>query len=87
MLCAVLLVLPFAFIRNGLTATAEYLASSGVVMVLITGWTLWSAALRHSGIPPTTYAGLVCLVTALIAAGCRWYPAAINAVTRQTRPA
>ena len=57
--------------RRGLRATAETIASVGLLFVLLAGFAVWSVWFIHSGLPGTVYAGLVCLMTAGVAAGYR----------------
>jgi hypothetical protein len=64
----ILLTLPMMLIRRRLTATAETVASVGLLMVLLDGYVIWSLRLLGAArISTTVYFGLVCLATALIA--------------------
>ncbi len=55
--------------RRGLRATAETVASVALLLVLLDGYVIHSEGLLGSrAIPATVYFGLVCLVTAVIAA-------------------
>lgn len=71
-----LMVPPFA-IRRGLTATAETVATVGLVLLPFAGVALWQAI--TVALPGTVFAGLVCLVTAAVAL-------AYRAGTRLTAP-
>ncbi|MDT4987706.1 MAG: hypothetical protein QOI74_1800, partial [Micromonosporaceae bacterium] len=68
----ILLILPMALTRRGLNATAETVASVGLLMVLLDGYVTWSLNLfAAESIPTTVYFGLVCLATAVIATAYR----------------
>ena len=65
---AVLLTLPIYLARRRLVATAETVASVGLLMVLLDGYVAWSLRLFGApSIPTPVYFGLVCLATAVIA--------------------
>ncbi|NJC71503.1 permease [Planosporangium thailandense] len=69
---AILLMLPVQLARRGLVATAETLASVGLLMVLLDGYVAWSLGLLGASLLPTpVYFGFVCLATALIATAYR----------------
>jgi hypothetical protein len=74
LLTVALLALPRSLARRSLTATAETVAVVGLMFVLLDGWTAWSARwLSGSGIPSVTYAGVITLIAAGVAAGYRWF--------------
>jgi hypothetical protein len=73
LLTIVLLAVPIPLADRSLIATAETVTVVGLLFVLLDGSTAWSAAwLSHSGLPGSTYAGLVALMAAAVAAGYRW---------------
>ncbi|MCU7727935.1 hypothetical protein ODJ79_29815 [Actinoplanes sp. KI2] len=66
----VALAVPPLALRRGLTATAETLAAVGVLLTLLCGYAAWSVDLFGvAGGSAVRYAGVVCLLTAAIAAG------------------
>ncbi|MCW2642067.1 MAG: permease, partial [Dactylosporangium sp.] len=68
----ILLMLPVQLTRRGLVATAETLASVGLLMVLLDGYVTWSLGLLGaSSISTPVYFGFVCLATAVIATAYR----------------
>jgi len=69
---AILLLLPVLLARRGLTATAETVASVGLLMVLLDGYVTWSLDLFNArSFPTQVYFGLICVATALIATAYR----------------
>jgi hypothetical protein len=68
-LTALALAAPQWLVRVKLIATAETIASVGLVFVLLDGYNVWSAGwLAHSGLTAAGYAGLVCLGASGVAA-------------------
>ncbi len=69
---AIALVTPIQLARRTLTATAETVAAVAVLLVLLNGYVAWTLGLFGAGLlPDTFYFGLVCAVTAIIAAAYR----------------
>jgi len=63
---------PLLALRRGLTATAETFAGLGLLLVVLDGYAAWYVDLFGvRSLPATRYAGLVCAVTAVVAAGYR----------------
>jgi hypothetical protein len=59
--------------RQSLLATAETIATVGLLFVLLDGYLIWTSGwLAGSGLTPAGYAGLVMLFGTAIAAGYRW---------------
>jgi len=58
-------------VKRGLNATAETIASVGLLFVLLDGFAVWTVWLIHTTISGRVYGGLVFLVTACVAAGYR----------------
>jgi hypothetical protein len=72
LITVVALVLPVRLAQRTLTATAETIASVALLLVLLNGYVAWSLKLFGAGrIPNSVYFGLVCAVTAVIAAAYR----------------
>jgi hypothetical protein len=68
----ILLMLPVRLAQRGLTATAETVASVGLLMVLLDGYVTWSLDLFFAPYVSTSvYFGIVCLATAVIATAYR----------------
>ncbi|HEV7961820.1 MAG TPA: hypothetical protein VGP57_04695 [Actinoplanes sp.] len=68
----ILLMLPVQLAGRGLVATAETLASVGLLMVLLDGYVTWSLGLLGaSAISTPVYFGFICLATAVIATAYR----------------
>jgi hypothetical protein len=68
----ILLMLPVQLARRDLVATAETLASVGLLMVLLDGYVTWSLGLLGASVISTpVYFGFVCLATAAIATAYR----------------
>lgn len=66
---ALTLFVPPAVARRGLTATAETIAAVGLVLVPLDGYALWTVGqLGINALPGTLFAGVVCILTAGIAA-------------------
>ncbi|WP_432831595.1 SCO7613 C-terminal domain-containing membrane protein [Dactylosporangium sp. CA-092794] len=66
---AIALALPLVLVRRGLSATAETVASVALLLVLLDGYVVRSEKLLGADGPPLrTYLGIVCLVTAGVAA-------------------
>jgi len=69
---ALALAAPLLALRRGLTATAETFAGLGLLLVVLDGYAAWYVDLFGvRSLPATRYAGLVCAVTAVVAAGYR----------------
>ncbi len=67
---AAALAVPPLALRRGLTATAETFAAVGLLLVLLDGYAAWYVNLFGvSGHSASGYAGAVCAVTAVLAAG------------------
>ncbi len=72
LITAVALVTPVQLARRTLTATAETVAAVALLMVMLNGYVAWTLGLFGAGVlPDTFYFGLVCAVTAIIAAAYR----------------
>ncbi|MGC9666790.1 SCO7613 C-terminal domain-containing membrane protein [Planosporangium sp. 12N6] len=68
----ILLMLPVRLKLHGLAATAETLASVGLLMVLLDGYVTWSLGLFGApSVPTPVYFGFVCLATAAVATAYR----------------
>ncbi|HEY1487082.1 MAG TPA: hypothetical protein VGF84_13330, partial [Micromonosporaceae bacterium] len=67
-LTVVTIAAPLFLSRSGLITTSEWISPLGLLLILLDGQELWSAAIRHTSMPETTYAGLVMIVAAAIAA-------------------
>ncbi|HTJ37262.1 MAG TPA: hypothetical protein VL738_28875 [Dactylosporangium sp.] len=66
---AIALALPLVLVRRGLSATAETVASVALLLVLLDGYVVRSEKLLGSDRPQfSTYLGIVCLLTAGVAA-------------------
>lgn len=59
---------PLSIAKRGLVTTAEWLAPIGLLVILVDGQQLWIGGVDSSGMRVTTYAGLVSLVAAAVAA-------------------
>ncbi|MGX7676207.1 SCO7613 C-terminal domain-containing membrane protein [Plantactinospora sp. DSM 117369] len=67
---ALMLAVPPRVARRGLIATAETIAAVGLLLVPLTGYSLWTVdRFGDSGLPGSLFAGLTFLVTAAVAAG------------------
>ncbi|MEQ4301229.1 zinc ribbon domain-containing protein [Plantactinospora sp. B6F1] len=67
---ALMLAAPPQVARRGLSATAETIAAVGLLLVPLTGYSLWTVdRFGDSGLPGSLFAGLTFLVTAAVAAG------------------
>ncbi|GIG89437.1 SCO7613 C-terminal domain-containing membrane protein [Plantactinospora endophytica] len=65
-----LLAVPPRMARRGLSATAETVAAVGLLLVPLTGYSLWTVnRFGGSGVPASFFAGLTLLFTAVVAAG------------------
>lgn len=72
LLTVVALALPVRLARRTLTATAETIAAVALLLVLLNGYVAWTLGLFGAGVlPDSFYFGLVCAVTAIIAAAYR----------------
>jgi hypothetical protein len=72
LITAIALVAPVRLARQTLTATAETVAAVALLMVLLNGYMAWTLGLFGAGVlPDSFYFGLVCAVTAIIAAAYR----------------
>ncbi|MGI5245389.1 SCO7613 C-terminal domain-containing membrane protein [Dactylosporangium sp. CA-139066] len=66
---AIALALPLVLVRRGLSATAETVASVALLLVLLDGYVVRSEKLLGADVPRfSTYLGIVCLLTAGVAA-------------------
>ncbi|AVT38901.1 zinc ribbon domain-containing protein [Plantactinospora sp. BB1] len=67
---ALMLAVPPRVAQRGLSATAETIAAVGLLLVPLTGYSLWTVdRFGDSGLPGSLFAGLTFLLTAAVAAG------------------